>query len=99
MQSCALQALLSVTAYVGHQHDVTFSNSSTCYFSCRILGEQNANLPRIMGVLAAVLARGTDLASEDTLRRMVTLLQHMRQGLPPQVLKTSCLRHVSSSAA
>lgn len=52
---------------------------------CRILGEQNANLPRILGILAVVLARGTDLASQDTLRRMGTLLQHMRQGLPPQV--------------
>ncbi len=59
----------------------------------RILGEQNANLPRILGVLAAVLARGTDLAGEDTLRRMVTLLQHMRSGLPPQV------RHVSLGPA
>ncbi len=38
-----------------------------------------------MGIMAAVLARGTDLASEDTLRRMATLIQHMRSGLPPQV--------------
>ena len=52
----------------------------------RILGEQNSNLPRILGILAVVLARGTDLASDDTLRRMGILLQHMRQGLPPQVL-------------
>ena len=56
-------------------------------FLCRrrVLGEQHANLPRILGILADVLVRGTDLANEDTLRRMIALLQHMRSSLPAQV--------------
>jgi hypothetical protein len=71
-----------------HTPAISHSWASVAVSLHRILGEQNANLPRILGILAVVLARGTDLASEDTLRRMVTLLQHMRQGLPPQVQGT-----------
>jgi len=53
----------------------------------RILGDANSNLASILRVFVAVLARRTDLASETTLRRMVTLVQQMRTALPPQVFE------------
>lgn len=56
----------------------------------RILGDANSNLASILRVFVAVLARRTDLASETTLRRMVTLVQQMRTALPPQALLSPC---------
>jgi hypothetical protein len=83
-----IQCLADVLALKRLLHE-QMVHARLCTRVRRILGEQNSNLPRILGILAVVLARGEDLASQATLRRMVTLLQHMRQGLPPQVATKS----------
>ncbi|GJP49341.1 hypothetical protein CLOM_g8564 [Closterium sp. NIES-68] len=54
----------------------------------RILGPNNQNLPHIVGVLLEVLKAGTDLATEETAKRAVTLLRSLPAeivgALPPE---------------
>ncbi|CAI5949010.1 unnamed protein product, partial [Closterium sp. NIES-65] len=54
----------------------------------RILGPNNQNLPHIVGVLLEVLKAGTDLATEETNKRAVTLLRSLPAeivgALPPE---------------
>ncbi|CAI7740685.1 unnamed protein product [Closterium sp. NIES-54] len=54
----------------------------------RILGPNNQNLPHIVGVLLEVLKAGTDLATEETCKRGVTLLRSLPAeivgALPPE---------------
>lgn len=54
----------------------------------RVLGDQNSTLPHIISVFATVLSRGTDLASEDTVKRMALLIQQMRNAMTPQVFNS-----------
>jgi hypothetical protein len=51
----------------------------------RILGDSNANLPRLVDIMVQVLARGTALVEEEVGRQMAVLLQQMQGVLPPEV--------------
>ncbi|CAN1335991.1 Ipo5 [Linum perenne] len=53
-----------------------------------ILGPNNQYLPKIVSVFAEVLC-GKDLATEQTLSRMVNLLRHLKQTLPPDTLAST----------
>ncbi|CAO2832879.1 unnamed protein product [Amaranthus hypochondriacus] len=48
-----------------------------------VLGPNNQYLPKIIMVFAEVLCAGKDLATEQTAGRMVTLLKHLQQTMPP----------------
>ena len=52
---------------------------------CRILGENNKNLAKIVQILSVVLSRGHQLVEPETATKMVTLLNQMQSSLPPQV--------------
>jgi hypothetical protein len=51
----------------------------------RILGEGNANLPALVGVLVRVLARGEALAEPADAAGMAALLRQMQSALPAEV--------------
>ncbi|CAL1373149.1 unnamed protein product [Linum trigynum] len=53
-----------------------------------ILGPNNQFLPKIVSVFAEVLC-GKDLATESTASRMVNLLRHLKQTLPPDTLAST----------
>ncbi|XP_050216115.1 uncharacterized protein LOC126667195 [Mercurialis annua] len=53
-----------------------------------VLGPNNQYLPKIVSVFAEVLC-GKDLATEETASRMVNLLRHLQQTLPPATLATT----------
>ncbi|KAG6790921.1 hypothetical protein POTOM_000028 [Populus tomentosa] len=53
-----------------------------------LLGPNNQYLPKIVSVFAEVLC-GKDLATEQTLSRMVNLLRHLQQTLPPATLAST----------
>ncbi|CAL1386135.1 unnamed protein product [Linum trigynum] len=53
-----------------------------------ILGPNNQFLPKIVSVFAEVLC-GKDLATENTASRMVNLLRHLKQTLPPDTLAST----------
>ncbi|XP_057539019.1 uncharacterized protein LOC130817373 [Amaranthus tricolor] len=48
-----------------------------------VLGPNNQYIPKIIMVFAEVLCAGKDLATEQTAGRMVTLLKHLQQTMPP----------------
>ncbi|GMI65072.1 EMBRYO DEFECTIVE 2734, (karyopherin enabling the transport of the cytoplasmic HYL1 [Hibiscus trionum] len=48
-----------------------------------LLGPNNQYLPKIVSVFAEVLCAGKDLATEQTASRMVNLIRHFQQSLPP----------------
>ena len=52
---------------------------------CRILGENNGNLPKIVQIMAVVLSKGSSLADAETVGKMKVLLTQMQGSLPPQV--------------
>ncbi|CAA7399284.1 unnamed protein product [Spirodela intermedia] len=54
-----------------------------------LLGPNNQNLPKIVGVFTEVLCGGKDLATEQTTSRMVSLLRQLQQTLPPAVLAST----------
>jgi hypothetical protein len=63
----------------------------------RVLGENNKNLGKIVGVLAKCLGKGCggkdSLVDAETWQRIVTLLQQMNSSLPQPVscsLKQLC---------
>ncbi|MCO5568487.1 hypothetical protein L7F22_022186 [Adiantum nelumboides] len=49
----------------------------------QLLGANNQNLPKVISVFAEVLSAGNDLATEQTVARMVNLLRRIQQTLPP----------------
>lgn len=55
---------------------------------CRILGENNKNLGKIVQIVGIVLSRGSLLAEQETIAKMVTLLNQMQASLPPEVHST-----------
>lgn len=53
----------------------------------RILGANNANLPGIVAVMAAVLGEGTALLEEATKGRMMALVRQLGATLPAEMLQ------------
>lgn len=51
-----------------------------------LLGPNHQYLPKIVSVFAEVLCAGKELATEQTLSRMVNLLRQFQQTLPPSAL-------------
>jgi len=51
----------------------------------RILGDNNANLPKIVSILVTVLGKGGDLVDDETQKQMVILLRQMQAALPADV--------------
>ncbi|KAJ8643483.1 hypothetical protein MRB53_005231 [Persea americana] len=54
-----------------------------------LLGPNNQNLPKIVHVFAEVLCAGKDLATEQTVSRMINLLRQLQQTLPPSALAST----------
>ncbi|CAL9182753.1 unnamed protein product [Musa hybrid cultivar] len=54
-----------------------------------LLGPNNQHLPKIITVLAEVLCAGNDLATEQTVIRMINLLRQLQQRIPPSVLAST----------
>ncbi|XP_022966144.1 importin-5-like [Cucurbita maxima] len=54
-----------------------------------LLGPNNQYLPKIVSIFAEVLCAGKDLASEQTVSRMVNLLRQLQQTLPPSTLAST----------
>ncbi|KAJ8499895.1 hypothetical protein OPV22_010447 [Ensete ventricosum] len=55
-----------------------------------LLGPNNQHIPKIVSVFAEVLCAGKDLATEQTISRMINLLKQIQQTLPPAVLASTC---------
>ncbi|PSC74524.1 ARM repeat-containing [Micractinium conductrix] len=51
----------------------------------RVLGDNNANLPKIVEVFVKVLAKGDKLVEEDVAKQMAALLKQMQAALPAEV--------------
>ena len=56
---------------------------------CRILGENNSNLPKIAQVIAVVLSKGSSLADTETVTKMKALLAQLQPSLPEPVRSLS----------
>ncbi|GAB2286974.1 hypothetical protein Dimus_021362 [Dionaea muscipula] len=54
-----------------------------------LLGPNNQYLPKIIAVFAEVLCAGKDLATEQTASRIINLLRHLQQTLPPATLAST----------
>ncbi|XP_064960418.1 uncharacterized protein LOC135651258 [Musa acuminata AAA Group] len=54
-----------------------------------LLGPNNQHIPKIVSVFAEVLCAGKDLATEQTISRMINLLKQIQQTLPPAVLAST----------
>ncbi|KAH9326987.1 hypothetical protein KI387_007165 [Taxus chinensis] len=54
-----------------------------------LLGPNNQYLPKIVAVFAEVLCAGKDLATEQTIARMVNLLRQLQQTLSPSALAST----------
>ncbi|RVW48730.1 Importin-5 [Vitis vinifera] len=54
-----------------------------------LLGPNNQYLPQIVAVFAEVLCAGKDLATEQTISRMINLLRQLQQTLPPSTLAST----------
>ncbi|GLT87421.1 hypothetical protein SLE2022_055060 [Rubroshorea leprosula] len=54
-----------------------------------VLGPNHQYLPKIVAIFAEVLCAGKDLATEQTASRMVNLLKHLQQSLPPTTLAST----------
>ncbi|CAM8888997.1 unnamed protein product [Rhodiola kirilowii] len=54
-----------------------------------LFGDQNQNLPKIVTVFAEVILAGKDLATEQTIRRMMNVLRRVQQRLPPAFLAST----------
>lgn len=55
----------------------------------QLLGPSNQYLPKIVAVFAEILCAGADLASEETISRIVQLLRRLQQTMPPPVLAST----------
>ncbi|KAI7835878.1 hypothetical protein COHA_010225 [Chlorella ohadii] len=53
----------------------------------RILGDNNANLPKIVEVFVKVLAKGDKLVDADVSKQMAALLKQMQAALPAEVFQ------------
>ncbi|KAK9664646.1 hypothetical protein RND81_14G058200 [Saponaria officinalis] len=54
-----------------------------------VLGPNNQYLPKIVAVFAEILCAGKDLATDQTLSRMINLLRQLQQTLPPATLAST----------
>ncbi|CAM8887011.1 unnamed protein product [Rhodiola kirilowii] len=54
-----------------------------------LLGDQNQNLPKIVSVFVEVIIAGKDLATEQTVSRMINVLRQVQQSMPPAVLAST----------
>ncbi|XP_042385378.1 importin-5-like [Zingiber officinale] len=54
-----------------------------------LLGPNNQQIPKIVAVFAEVLCGGKDLATEQTVSRIISLLRQIQQTLPPAVLAST----------
>ncbi|KAL6500045.1 hypothetical protein OROGR_027955 [Orobanche gracilis] len=54
-----------------------------------LLGPNNQYLPKVVAVFAEILCAGKDLATEQTASRMINLLRHLQQTLPPSTLAST----------
>ncbi|KAG6517212.1 hypothetical protein ZIOFF_020592 [Zingiber officinale] len=54
-----------------------------------LLGPNNQQIPKLVAVFAEVLCGGKDLASEQTVSRIISLLRQIQQTLPPAVLAST----------
>lgn len=65
------------------------ADGESAWFGCRVLGENNKNLGKIVAVLAKCIGKGSggkdSLVDSETWRNIVTLLQQMNGSLPAQV--------------
>uniref|UniRef100_A0A0C9QU83 TSA: Wollemia nobilis Ref_Wollemi_Transcript_9431_3919 transcribed RNA sequence n=1 Tax=Wollemia nobilis TaxID=56998 RepID=A0A0C9QU83_9CONI len=55
----------------------------------QLLGPGNQYLPKIISVFAEILCAGADLASEDTISKIVRLLRQLQQTMPPPALAST----------
>ncbi|GKA65282.1 importin-5-like protein [Tanacetum coccineum] len=54
-----------------------------------LLGPNNQNIPKIVSVFAEILCAGKDLATEQTISRIVNLLRQLQQTLPPAIFAST----------
>ncbi|KAL7617550.1 hypothetical protein Lser_V15G02609 [Lactuca serriola] len=54
-----------------------------------ILGPNNQYLPKIVSIFAEILCGGKELASEQTVSRIINLLRQLQQTLPPATLAST----------
>ncbi|XP_073221997.1 uncharacterized protein [Cicer arietinum] len=54
-----------------------------------LIGQNNQYLPKIVAIFAEILCAGNDLATEQTVSRMVNLLRQLQQTLPPSTLAST----------
>ncbi|XP_042425982.1 uncharacterized protein LOC122013826 [Zingiber officinale] len=54
-----------------------------------LLGPNNQQIPKLVAVFAEVLCGGKDLALEQTISRIISLLRKIQQTLPPAVLAST----------
>ncbi|KAL5058955.1 hypothetical protein RYX36_030559 [Vicia faba] len=54
-----------------------------------LIGQNNQYLPKIVTIFAEILCAGTDLATEQTVSRMINLLRQLQQTLPPSTLAST----------
>ncbi|PWA69550.1 importin-5 [Artemisia annua] len=54
-----------------------------------LLGPNNQYIPKIVSVFAEILCAGKDLATEQTISRIVNLLRQLQQTLPPAVFAST----------
>ncbi|KAI3738774.1 hypothetical protein L2E82_28919 [Cichorium intybus] len=54
-----------------------------------LLGPNNQYLPKIVSIFAEILCGGKDLASEQTVSRIINLLRQLQQTLPPATLAST----------
>ncbi|GLJ16157.1 hypothetical protein SUGI_0269600 [Cryptomeria japonica] len=55
----------------------------------QLLGPGNQHLPKIISVFAEILCSGADLASEETISRIVQLVRQLQQTMPPPALTST----------
>ncbi|KAL8262933.1 hypothetical protein R6Q59_024282 [Mikania micrantha] len=54
-----------------------------------LLGPNNQYLPKIVSIFAEILCAGKDLATEQTINRIINLLRQLQQTLPPAILAST----------
>ncbi|XP_010528743.1 PREDICTED: importin-5-like [Tarenaya hassleriana] len=54
-----------------------------------LLGPNHQYLPKIVAVFAEVLCEGNNLATEQTVRRMINILRQLQQTMPPSALAST----------
>ncbi|MFS7907565.1 putative TOG domain, importin beta family [Helianthus anomalus] len=54
-----------------------------------LLGPNNQYLPKLISIFAEILCAGKDLASEQTINRIINLLRRLQQTLPPATLAST----------